>query len=122
MKKIILLSFFICNTSFANLYLTTEYQEGKRPKVTTKQHIFLDKRYTINYTKRSYVLILKKIVKDHVTIESERYAIDQFGHKTMEGGSYGDYRVGSSFTINDKGGGQRFTLKITLDKLVPSIP
>lgn len=116
--------FFICKTGFANLYLQTEYQEGTRPKIITKQHIFLDQRYTINYTKKSYVLILKKINNEEATIESESYDLDKIGHKTMHGGSYGTYKIGKSFVLADKapGGGQLFSLKITLEKVVPTLP
>lgn len=119
-----ILSIFVCSNSFANLYLQTEYQEGKKPKIVSKQHIFLNKRETINYTKKGYVLTLKKITKDEATIESESYDIDKLGHKTMQGGSYGTYKLGKSFTITDHGpsGEVLFNLKIVLEKIVPTIP
>ena len=115
---------FFCNISFANLYLQTEYQEGKKPKIITKQHIFLDKRYPIFYSKKSYVLILKKITGDEATIETESYNVDKTGHKTMQGGSFGSYRVGKSFTVIDHApdGSKLFTLKIMLEKIVPTKP
>lgn len=119
--KILSVLFFLlmCSKSFANLYLKTEYQEGQRPKVVTKQHIFLDKRYTINYTKRSYVLILKKVTSAEATIESETYEISKAGNKTMIGGSYGTYRLGKAFTLTDGPRGPRhFSLKIYLEKIV----
>lgn len=113
---------FTCNESFANLYLQTEYQEARRPKIVTKHHIFLDKRYIINYTKKSYVLILKKMSGDEATIESESYDVDKRGRKTMQGGSYGTYKLGKSFTITDHSprGVPLFSLKITLEKSVSS--
>jgi hypothetical protein len=124
MKYLLLICFiFTCNISFANLYLQTEYQEGKKPKIITKQHIFLDKRYPIFYTKKSYVLILKKINGDEATIESESYNVDKIGHKTMQGGSFGTYKVGKSFTLTDHApnGDQLFSLKVVLEKIVPTI-
>lgn len=115
---------FSCNASFANLYLQTEYQEGTRPKILTKHHIFLDKRYTINYSKKSYVLILKKINGDEATIESESYDFDKLGRKTMQGGSYGTYKVGKTLTLTDhaSNGTRPFALKILLEKIVPTKP
>lgn len=124
--KFLLLIFLIfsCNTSFANLYLQTEYQEGTRPKILTKHHIFLEKRYTINYSKKSYVLILKKINGDEATIESESYDFDKLGRKTMQGGSYGTYKVGKTLTLTDhaSNGTRPFILKILLEKIVPTKP
>jgi hypothetical protein len=123
-KLAMTLLFFICNISYANLYLQTEYQEASKPKVITKHHVFLDKRYTVNYTKKSYVLILKKINGDEVTIESESYDLDKIGHKTMQGGSFGTYKIGKSFTLADHApnGNQIFSLKIKLEKSVPTQP
>ena len=116
--------FSVSTMSYANLYLQTEYQEGSRPKVVTKQHIFLEKRYTINYDRKSYVLILKKINGNEVTIESESYDVDKKGHKTMQGGSLGTYRVGKSFSLTDKAlnGDRLFNLKINLEKLIKMKP
>ena len=116
--------FSVSTMSYANLYLQTEYQEGSRPKVVTKQHIFLEKRYTINYDRKSYVLILKKINGNEVTIESESYDVDKKGHKTMQGGSLGTYRVGKSFSLKDKApnGERLFNLKISLEKLIEIKP
>lgn len=113
-----------CNTSLANLYLQTEYQEGNKAKILTKHHVFLDKRYIINYTKKSYVLILKKVNGDEATIESESYDLDKVGHKTMHGGSYGTYKVGKTFTLTDHApnGARLFSLKILLEKIVPTKP
>ena len=126
MLKIIFcfLSAFICHASFANLYLQTEYQEGKKPKVTTKQHIFLEKRYTINYDRKSYVLILKKINGNEVTIESESYDVNKVGHKTMHGGALGTYKIGKSFSLTDNSpsGEKLFNLKISLEKLIEMKP
>ncbi|MFA6238947.1 MAG: hypothetical protein WC635_16540 [Bacteriovorax sp.] len=125
MKKLITITLFlICNSVFANLYLETSYQEGKKPVIVTKQHIFLNQKYLVKYSKKHYVLILKKINGDEATIESENYDIDNFGHKTMHGGSYGTYKVGKSFTITDRSqsGAALFTLKILLEKIVPSKP
>ncbi|MDD4973630.1 MAG: hypothetical protein PHY93_04730 [Bacteriovorax sp.] len=125
MKYLLLICFiFTCNISFANLYLQTEYQEGRKPKIVTKQHIFLDRRYPIYYTKKSYVLILKKINGDEATIESESYNVDKRGHKTMQGGSFGTYKVGKSFTLTDHApnGDQLFSLKVVLEKIVPARP
>lgn len=120
MKLLLFIFFaFTCNTSFAELYFRTEYQEGKKPKVITEQHMFLDKRYPVNYTKKGYVFILKKVTATEATIESESYDINKIGHKTMVGGSYGTYRVGNSFTLSDESKGiKRFTLKIYLEKIV----
>jgi hypothetical protein len=116
--------FSVSTMSYANLYLQTEYQEGSRPKVVTKQHIFLEKRYTINYDRKSYVLILKKVNGNEVTIESESYDVDKKGHKTMQGGSLGTYRVGKSFSLKDKApnGERLFNLKISLEKLIEMKP
>lgn len=125
MKILILLFFvFISSSTFANLYLQTEYQDGHKPKIITKQHIFLNKRETINYTKKSYILILKKINGNEAIIESESYDLDKSGHRTMTGGSYGTYRVGKYFTITDHApnGAKLFELKILLEKIVPTIP
>jgi hypothetical protein len=125
MKLIFSIFLFLVSTlSHANLYLQTEYQEGSRPKVVTKQHIFLEKRYTINYDRKSYVLILKKINGNEVTIESESYDVDKIGHKTMQGGSLGTYRVGKSFSLKDKApnGERLFNLKISLEKLIEIKP
>lgn len=129
MKLLINILFFIAflfasSESFANLYLQTEYQEGRKPKVITKQHIFLNKRETINYTKKSYILILKKINGNEATIESESYNLDKLGHRTMVGGSYGTYQVGKYFTITDHtpNGTKLFELKIFLEKIVPTKP
>lgn len=120
MKFLFSFFFFITLTAqaFANLYLTTEYQEGTNAKVSTKQHIFLEKPYPVKYEAKSYILILKKITKDEATIETESYDIDKKGHKTMSGGSYGVYKIGKSFTLTDppKGDRPKFTLKIILDK------
>lgn len=115
---------FVTNISFANLYLQTEYQEGKNPKIATKHHIFLDKKYTINYTKKSYVLILKKVSNDEVTIESESYDVNKVGHRTMHGGSFGTYKMGKIFSLTDRdaNGEQLFNLKILLEKIVPTKP
>lgn len=123
-KYFIVVLLFMTNTAFANLYLQTEYQEGLRPKVITKHHIFLNQKYIVNYSKRSYVLLLKKISRNNVQIETERYAIDDLGKKHMIGGSYGDYTVGKSFSIIDRteAGRPAFTLKIVLEKLVPTVP
>lgn len=123
-KLILILLFLTCNTGFANLYLQTEYQEGKKPKIVTKHHIFLDKRYTVNYSKKSYVLILKKINGNEATIESESYDLDKVGHKTMHGGSLGTYKIGKSFTLTDRtsSGYQLFSLRIVLEKSVPTVP
>jgi hypothetical protein len=122
--KVLLFFIITCNVSFANLYLQTEYQELTKPKIITKHHIFLDKRYIINYSKKSYVLILKKINGDEATIESESYDLDKLGHKTMHGGSFGTYKIGKSFMLSDhaSNGAMLFTLKIVLEKSVPSIP
>ncbi len=129
MKKLKLLFFifissFISFSAFANLYLQTEYQEGNKPKVITKQHIFLNKREIINYTKKGYILILKKINGNEATIESESYDFDKLGRRTMVGGSYGTYQVGKYFTITDRApnGTKLFELKILLEKIVPTKP
>lgn len=122
MKKLTVLFFLLgCNVSFANLYLKTEYQERKQSKITTKHHIFLENRYVINYAKKSYVLVLKKITKDEATIESETYNRDPMGKKVMMGGSLGTYKVGKTFTLTDHStkGLPLFTLKITLERIVP---
>lgn len=127
MKKYLycLILFFLASfssTGFANLYIVTEYQEGNKPKIATKHHIFLNDRYTINYSKKSYVLILKKINGDEATIESESYNLDRVGHKTMHGGAFGTYKVGNNFSIIDRspGGTPLFSLKIILEKIVPT--
>ncbi len=117
MKKLIFVILsFLSTTCFANLYLQTEYQEATKAPIVTKHHIFLDQRYTINYSKKRYVLILKKITGDEATIESESYDLDKIGHKTMHGGSYGSYKVGKSFFIKERG----FVFKVDLEKIVPT--
>ncbi|MDO9182011.1 MAG: hypothetical protein Q7U04_06365 [Bacteriovorax sp.] len=115
---------FSCNLSWANLYLQTEYQEGSKPKIVTKHHIFLNKRYPIYYSRKSYVLILKKIIGNEATIESESYDLDKIGHKTMHGGGLGTYKVGKSFSLIDyaPNGGQLYSLKIDLEKIVEMKP
>ena len=125
MRYFIVLFFIFSSTiSFANLYLQTEYQEGQKPKVVTKQHIFLDKRYTINYDRKSYVLILKKIDGNEATIESESYDVNKVGHKSMHGGALGTYKVGKSFSLTDnaQNGDRLFNLKIILEKIVQTKP
>ena len=125
MKTLFLIFTIIFSSScFANLYLQTEYQEGRKSKIITKQHIFLNKRYPIYYSKKSYVLILKKISGDEATIESESYNVDKVGHKTMQGGSFGTYKIGKSFTLTDyaPNGERLFSLKVVLEKIVPTKP
>lgn len=125
MKKLITVTLFLmCNSVFANLYLETAYQEGNKPAIVTKQHIFLNQKYLVKYSKKHYVFILKKINGDEATIETENYDIDKNGHKTMHGGSYGTYKVGGSFKIIDRtpNGTPIFTLKVVLEKIVPSKP
>jgi hypothetical protein len=124
--KILTLVFSLIFTvnCFANLYLQTDYQEGKKAPIITKQHIFLNKREVINYTKKSYVLTLTNITKDEATIESESYDVNKVGHKTMQGGSLGTYKIGKSFFLVDHApnGATLFSLKITLEKIVPTKP
>ncbi len=124
--KILLIAFLLLTStsSMANLYLQTVYQEGTRPKIMTKHHIFLEKRYPIDYSKKSYVLILKKIVGDEATIESESYDLDKIGHKTMHGGSFGTYKVGKKFSLIDHApdGQKLYSLDITLEKSVQTPP
>lgn len=125
MKKLLtIVLLLVMNPVFANLYLQTDYQEGRRPKIVTKHHIFLEKRYVINYTKKSYVLILKKINNTEATIESESYDFDKIGHKTMHGGAYGTYKIGKDFTLtdHDANGATLFSLRILLEKVVPTKP
>lgn len=103
------------------MYLRTEYQEGKKSKVISKHHIFIEKRYPVKYTKKSYVFILKKIKGDLATIESERYDVDEkTGNKVMEGGGYGTYKVGSKFQFLDRSpsGEVLFSLKVFLERVV----
>ena len=116
--------FFYSVASFANLYLQTDYQEAKLPRVVSKHHIFLEKRYTINYEKKSYILILKKLTNNEATIETESYNFDKKMRRTMVGGSYGTYRVGKAFTITDHApnGTKTFELKILLEKIVATKP
>ena len=125
MKNILaLFLFLIMQSALANLYLQTEYREGKNPKIVTKHHIFLEKRYPVNYTKKSYVLILKKVTNDEATIETESYDVDKIGHKTMHGGSLGTYKVGKEFTIKDQSpnGEILFSWKVLLEKIVSIKP
>ncbi|MBP9681270.1 MAG: hypothetical protein KBD76_07685 [Bacteriovorax sp.] len=125
MKMVILcLSLFFSVDSFANLYLKTEYQEGRNPKIITRQHIFLEKRFTVKFKKKIYVFILKKINADRATIESESYNVDEKGFKTMHGGAYGTYNVGKSFQLIDRGpgGDVLFSLKVFLERVVATPP
>lgn len=117
------LIFFVLNaeTAFANLYLTTEYQEGNKPKVVTKHHIFLDKPNPVRYTYKKYVLLLKKITPQLAEIEIESYDLDDKGHSEMVAGKIGNFEIGKSFTMIDKpkGNRPRFFFKVTLDKYYP---
>jgi hypothetical protein len=125
--KMLILLFGLCTSlnSFANLYLRTEYQEGKKTKIISKHHIFLEKRYPVKYSKKSYVLILKKITADQATIESESYDVNEkTGNKVMHGGAYGTYKVGKNFQLIDRSpsGEVLFSLKIFLEKVVATPP
>lgn len=120
MKLIIVLFFILIveGPAHANLYLTTEYQEGNKPKVVTKQHIFLDRPYPVKYTYKKYILLLKKITPEKAEIETESYDLDDKGHSEMVGGAIGNYAIGKSFTMTDqpKGNRPKFTFKVYLDK------
>lgn len=122
MKKIIfLVTLFIAQNVFANLYLTTEYQEAEKPPVVTKHHIFLNQKYPINYTKMAYSLTLTKLDKDHGTIESETFVIDQKGKKHLISGGIGNFTVGKPLALiqYSKTGKREFILRITPDRAVP---
>lgn len=98
-----------------------EYQEANNPVVVTRTHIFLNKKEVINYTKRGYVLLLKKINEKEAFIESETYSIDKLGHKELERGASGSHRIGKSFDLVEyaKNGDRLFKLKIVLEKYFP---
>lgn len=118
----VLITILLSSSCFADLYLQTEYQEGRKAKIITKHHIYLEKRHPIYYGKKNYVLILKKVQGDEATIETESYDVDKRGNRTQQGGSYGTYKIGKSFVINDlaPNGVPLFSLKITLEKYVAS--
>jgi hypothetical protein len=77
----------------------------------------------VNYTKKSYVLFLKKIANNEATIETESYDFDQNGKKSLQGGSLGTYKVGKSFQLIHRSaqGIPLFILKIVLERSVPSV-
>lgn len=124
MKILGFILFLFSANAFADLYLQTEYQEGRKPKVVTKNHIFLNKPATIKYVKKSYILTLTKMNGNEATIESESYDVDDKGHKTQQGGSLGTYKIGSSFNLvdHDSRGQQKFILKVILEKFSPIKP
>ena len=125
MKALIsFISLFWFSLSYADLYIQTDYQEKNGNKISTKHHIFLETPYKIDYTKKSYVLVLKKLNSKEAVIETESYDRAKNGRRTMHGGSYGAYKIGSDFSLVDHAanGAKRFRLKIFLEKAVPVKP
>ncbi len=112
---------FISTSSFADLYIQTDYRAGTKPNVVTKHHIFLEKPYTVKYELRRYVLILKKVNAKEATLETESYDVDDKGNTAMTGGSYGNYAIGKSKTFVEEGKGNRpkFVFKIFFEKYAP---
>lgn len=118
----IFITILFSSSCLADLYLQTEYQEGRKAKIITKHHIYLEKRHSIYYGKKHYVLILKKVQGDEVSIETESYDVDKKGNRTQQGGSFGRYKIGKSFVVTDlaPNGVPLFTLKIVLEKYLAS--
>lgn len=106
---------------FANLYLTTEYQEAGKAPVITKHHIFLNKKYPVNYTKMAYTLTLTKLDKDHGTIETETFVINKKGHKEMSAGGIANFSLGKPLVLEQfsRSGKREFILRINPERIVP---
>lgn len=122
MKLFILLSFlFLSESVFANMYFTTEYQEATKPPVITKHHIFLNKRYPINYTKMAYALTLTKIESDRGTLETETFIIDKKGKREFSAGGIANFFLGKPIKLEQfsRSGKREFILKIIPEKIVP---
>jgi hypothetical protein len=120
-KSILLIILLISGNVYANLYLTTEYQETGRPAVVTKHHIFLNKRYPVNYTKMAYSLTLTKLEKDHGTIETETFVINKKGFRELSAGGIANFTVGKPIKLEQfsKTGRREFILKIIPERVVP---
>lgn len=120
-KCLISLFLLLPISSFASLYLTTEYQEGQKPKIVSKHHIFLNKPYTVRYTFKKYILNLKKISPKNAEIEIDSYNLDNRGGSEMVAGKIGNFEIGKTFVMTDKATDQRpkFFFKVYLDKYFP---
>jgi hypothetical protein len=105
---------------WANLYLTTEYQEANKPPVVTKHHIFLNRRYPVEYIKMAYSLTLTKIEKDRGTIETETFIFNK-GKKELLSGGIAHFTMGKPVVLEQfsKSGKREFILKIIPDRIVP---
>jgi len=115
-------TFFFTQAVFANLYLTTEYQEAGKPSVVTKHHIFLNKKYLIHYSKMAYSLLLIKLEKDWGTIETETFVLDNKARKHLISGGIANFNLGKKPIILEqfaRSGKREFMLKITPDRIAP---
>lgn len=113
--------FLVCENVFANLYLTTEYQEDGKVPVLTKHHVFLNKKYPVNYTKMAYTITLTKLDKDRGTIETETFVINKKGHKEISAGGIANFTLGKPIILQQfsRSGKKEFSLKIIPEKIVP---
>jgi hypothetical protein len=122
MKKLIFFMMLLVSHSvLANLYLTTQYQEAGKEIVTTKHHIFLNKRYVINYSKMAYSLTLIKVDKERGTIETETFTVNNKGHRDFSAGGIANFSLGKPIKLEQflKSGKREFILKIIPEKIVP---
>lgn len=122
MKKFAFVALLIfSHSASANLYLTTEYQEGNKPKIVSKHHIFLNKPYTVRYTYKKYILTLKKISPKNAEIEIDSYNLDNRGGSEMVAGKIGNFEIGKTFSMTDKADDHRpkFFFKVYLDRYFP---
>ena len=117
----VVLMLLVCENVFANLYLTTDYQEDGKPPVITKHHIFLNKKYTINYSKMAYSLTLTKLEKDFGTIETETFVINKKGRKEISAGGIANFTLGKPLILEQfsRAGKREFRLKIIPERIVP---
>ena len=111
---------FLTPAAFANLYLTTEYQETGKAPVITKHHIFYNKKYYVEYNKMVYSLNLIKIEKDHGTIETETFVLNK-GKKEFSAGGIANFSLGKPVILEQfaRSGKREFILRIIPEKIVP---
>lgn len=117
----VMMMLLVCESVFANLYLTTEYQEDGKVPVLTKHHVFLNKKYPVNYTKMAYTITLTKLDKDRGTIETETFVINNKGHKEISAGGIANFFLGKPVILQQfsRSGKKEFSLKIIPEKIVP---
>jgi hypothetical protein len=116
-----LITFIVSGNVFANLYLTTEYQEDGKAPVVTKHHIFLNKRYPVNYWKMAYSLTLTKIGTNGGTIETETFVINKKGNKEFSAGGIANFTLGKPLKLEQfsRSGKREFILKVFPEKIIP---